>query len=616
MRIAVCIKQVPVVAALQIDAATKTVKREGVPTEVSAFDIRALLKAVELRDLHGGEVLVVTMGPPAARSALEECLALGADRALHLNDRAFAGADTLATARTLALALRREPIDLILCGRNSVDAETGHIGPQLAELLDWPQVTSARTLKIDVPERRLIAEREIDEGIETIRAPLPAVVTAAEDLAPERFPSKADREAAKARTIDEIDAVGLGADGSQLGSAGSPTWVTGLIPVPSGRRARIIEGGDAQGTATALVDILTHEHGLFGTWNVGEPPAIAASPRPVRRDRPGSIWVLAEEDGQGLRRITFELLGKARTLADASGGDVAALALGSDMARHASALIAHGADRVLLAEGTSLLPFQVETWVSILAAWIGQAHPGMLLMPGTAIGRDLAPRLAARLGIGLTSDCVDLGLDEAGCLVQFKPAFGGSIVAPILSRTVPEMATVRPGMLPLPRPRTGLPNIIERPQLPPAHPPRSEVIARHIDAGNANQLDHADIVVGVGHGIGSAENLALLRPLTELLGATLCTTRDVTDAGWLPRQLQVGLTGRAIAPKLYFAVAIRGAFEHTVGVRRAGVVVALNKSPKAPIFKAADYGIVGDFQVLVPALVDALQRAKSSGTQG
>src|SRR5439155_20344161 len=141
MRIAVCIKQVPVVSAMAFDPETKTLKRAGVPTEVSSFDVRALLKAVELKTTHGGEVVVLTMGPPQARDALVECLALGADRAIHLCDRACAGSDTLATARALALLLQREPFDLILCGRNSVDAETGQVGPEIAELLDVPQIT-------------------------------------------------------------------------------------------------------------------------------------------------------------------------------------------------------------------------------------------------------------------------------------------------------------------------------------------------------------------------------------------------------------------------------------------------------------------------------------------
>src|SRR5713226_10252645 len=160
MKTIVLIKQVPVVAAMKLDPETKTLKREGVPSEVSSFDIRALLKAIELRNSHGGEVVALTMGPPQAKAALEHCLALGADRAVHLVDRAFAGSDTLATARALALALKREGYDLILCGRHSTDSETGQVGPELAEHLDIPHITGVRGLRIDEATRTLIAERE------------------------------------------------------------------------------------------------------------------------------------------------------------------------------------------------------------------------------------------------------------------------------------------------------------------------------------------------------------------------------------------------------------------------------------------------------------------------
>src|SRR5262245_9060925 len=181
MNIVVCIKQVPVISAMQFDPDTKTLKREGIPSEVSSFDARAVIAAVELKRVHGGEVTVITMGPPQARSALEDCLALGADQGVHLCDRAFAGADTLATAQALAYALRQRPFDLILCGRNSTDAETGQVGPELAELLDLPQVTSARAVEVDMAARTLTAERETDAGFESVVAPLPVLITAAED---------------------------------------------------------------------------------------------------------------------------------------------------------------------------------------------------------------------------------------------------------------------------------------------------------------------------------------------------------------------------------------------------------------------------------------------------
>jgi electron transfer flavoprotein alpha subunit len=187
-----------------------------------------------------------------------------------------------------------------------------------------------------------------------------------------------------------------------------------------------------------------------------------------------------------------------------------------------------------------------------------------------------------------------------------KPAFGGIIVAPILSRTRPEIATVRPGMLPAAAPdATRRADIEELPTASAAS--RTRVVrTRPLGDETAYDLDAAALVIGVGKGIGSPEALAPIRDLAHRLHAAIATTREVTDAGWLPRQLQVGLTGRAISPRLYVALAIRGSMEHTVGLRRAGIIVAINKSPKAPIFKSADVGIVADYAEILPYLESAL----------
>jgi electron transfer flavoprotein alpha subunit len=182
-------------------------------------------------------------------------------------------------------------------------------------------------------------------------------------------------------------------------------------------------------------------------------------------------------------------------------------------------------------------------------------------------------------------------------------------VALIASRTRPEMATVRPGMLTVGEAQPGRRAEVVRLATAPAAD-RVRVTAREAIAAAATELEEARSVVGFGKGIGGPENLPMVQALADALDAAICTTRDVTDAGWLPKQYQVGMTGRAIAPQLYVAVALRGAFEHTVGIRRAGLIVAINKSAKAPIFKTADYGIVGDCAVILPLLTDALRSAK------
>ncbi len=610
MRVAVCIKQVPIVSAMKFDSLTRTLARAGVACEVSSFDIRALLKAIELRNLHGGEVVVLTMGPPQANEALLECLALGADRAIHLSDRQFAGADTLATARVLAAALRRDEFDLILCGRYSVDAETGQVGPEIAEMLGMAQITAAQSIDIDLTRRMVQARRETDTGSEVVEAPLPVLVTATEDLAAERFASKAEREAGKNKRCDILSAADLELSAESVGSQGSPTWVAELQEVHTSRRGHMIEAATPSDAARELVRLLVDEHRLLDGLTTSEQPTLASIPRPVTRPGPKDIWVLAESRGKEVRQVTLELLGKARQLADALQSSVTVVCLGHDIADWAVPLGAHGADRILIGDHPHLRPYASDTHTQMLAAAIQAQKPGMLLMAATNRGRDLAPRLAARLQLGLTGDCVDLGLDAEGRLLQYKPAFGGSVVAPILSRTIPELATIRPGMLAASAVDPQRHASVERLDVASLKASKIRVVADEPSAIDTDDLETADIVIGVGMGLGDKGALEGVQSLARRLGAGLCTTRDVVDAGWLPRHLQVGLTGRAIAPKLYLAIAIRGAFEHMVGVRRAGLVVAINKNAKAPVFKQADYGIVADYRAVLPALDAELARHK------
>jgi electron transfer flavoprotein alpha/beta subunit len=304
MRVVVCVKYVPVLAKLHFDPATRRLVRAGVPGEPSAFDVRALVHALRLRDQHGGEVVVLSMGPPEARDGIVECLALGADRGVHLCDAALAGSDTLATARALAAVLRREAPDLVLCGRVSVDAETGQVGPELAELLDLPQATSVHRLDVDPDEGTFRAERETDEGFETIEGPLPAVITAAEDLAEERFPSKAEREAAARRPIETVGVADAGIAPADVGEAGSPTWVAGVEEVPSERRGEILAADSPEAAARALRDWLA-AHGA--TRDVAAPPL-----PPPANGAGAPIWVVVEANARGLQQVTVELLANSR----------------------------------------------------------------------------------------------------------------------------------------------------------------------------------------------------------------------------------------------------------------------------------------------------------------
>lgn len=610
MKTIVLVKQVPVVSAMQLDPDTKTLKREGVPSEVSAFDVRGLLKALELREAHGGQVVALTMGPPQAEEALRHCLALGADRAVHLSDRAFAGADTLATARALALACEKEGYDLILCGRHSTDAETGQVGPEVAELLAIPQVTGAAKLALGGDARSLRVERETDAGFETLDCPLPALVSATEDLAPERFPRKAEREAAKDKPIETVCAADLSDDTSQFGAAGSPTWVESVQTVEDRRETRVLEGTLPEQVATLVQELVAR--GLFGTW--ADDGAAADGLQRTGAPEPGkAVWVVAETLDGAVRPVSLELLGKAVELSASYRGEVGAVSIGSGLAAYHAQLAAHGAEVIYAADDPRLAGYDTDLYADVLTGAIRTHAPAVVLLGATAIGRDVAPRVAARLGLGLTGDCVDLEVDTEGRLRQLKPAFGGNILAPILSKTTPDMATVRPGMVSRRAPESDRTARVESLTLTPDARGRVTLVERTgAAAAKAAELDTADVAIGVGKGIGGPENLPVIEELAAVLDAPLASTRDVSDLGWLPRQHQVGITGRAIAPKLYFAIGIRGAFEHTVGVRKAGTVVAINTKAKAPIFKSADLGIVGDYAEVVPLLTAALRRAKAA----
>lgn len=608
MKIAVCIKQVPVVSLLKFDNESRRVVRDGAPSEVNPFDVLGMSLAVNLKQAHDAEVAVFTMGPPQARDALAQCLAMGADSAVHLNDRAFAGSDTLATARALAMALARDDYDLIICGRNSVDAETGQVGAEIAEMLDLPQVSGVRHLELESygGGASLTAERITDEGHDVVRCALPALITVTEDVAPEIYPRRAERQAAQEKPVQTLTAADLSDDPSLFGTDGSPTWVSEIYSIEPEREGIVVRDKSASEAVSELMAYLD-ERGAFDVG--GGEDSDESKQRGSRRKRGdvGAIWVVAESLKGELRPITLELLGRSRELADELGTCVEAALIGDDVEQYAATLTAYGADAILLAQDERLANYEVSLYTDALANAIREHRPYAVLLGSTVVGRELAARLAGRLSLGLTGDCIGLEVDGEGRLVQLKPAFGGNIVAPILSNTKPYMATVRPGLLTPAAPDESIEAVIRAIPTDNLGTARVQIIERIADeSAEGAELDSAHTIVSVGKGIGGADNLPLLRELADALGAPLGATRDVTELGWLPRQYQIGLSGKSVSPNLYFAVALSGVFNHTVGIGKAGTVVAINSSARAPIFRSADFGIVGDYAEVVPELIKAL----------
>jgi electron transfer flavoprotein alpha subunit len=602
LKIAVCIKQIPLIEEANFDATTKTIKRDG-PNVISAFDLRAISLAVELKNRHGAETTVVTMGPPQARRALVDALAMGMDHAVHLEDRAFAGADTLATARALAAWLARGKFDLTILGKYSLDAETGQVGPEIAELIGAAQITGARKLEID--GRMLRAERESDEGFDEVEAQMPAVITCAERVAQPVKVKPGASEEAENKPILIVRAGEIG-EAKDFGLAGSPTWVQEVRVVTTPKtECKFIDTADAERAATEVMSALELLSALKP--RVHDRRAIGSARRASKRDR--DVWIICETDLEGhVTRGTLELLSRGDELASRLGGALFAVGIDAGITRHAGLLASFGADRVIAIENPALALYTPETAAEAVAKVVAMHAPWGILIGATECGRDWGPRLAARLGLGLTGDAIDIELDAENRMVALKPAFGGNIVAPIYSKTFPQMATVRPGVLEL-----GAPSESKRAEIETARvevsAPKSRLVKEHSTLDpTIVALEGAEVVVGIGTGVGGPEGVGQVAAFARVLGAAMCATRRVTDQGWVPRQLQVGLTGKSIDPRLYIAVGVRGAPNHTCGLKRAQTVVAINNDADALIFERANIGLVADWQKMLPALQDAFQR--------
>ena len=451
MKIAVCVKYVPVVSRIQFDYENKVIQREGVPSEINPFDLLGINMAVDLKD-GDDSVVALSMGPPNAAEGLTQCYALGADRAVLLSDRALAGSDTLATAQALSLALQRESPDLIVCGRNSSDAETGQVGPEVAELMGLPHISNVRKLEIDRAANRISVERATDEGYQVLECDLPAVVCVTEGAGQERYPGREEMAEAETKTVEQLTCADLTDDLSLFGLEGSPTWVEDIRLVEPDRLGVVIRDETPEEAARQIAEHLRERLASLAA-DAGEDSDDVELPHHDGGDRP--IWVVAELAGDGVRQVTLEMLGKARALTPITQSEVVAVVISESIGEPANnmgilrQLVKGGADRVLSdawtrscsppppTDGTIAARLRLGLTDAIDLEINGPICPGGAASPtacptpslaanisprNTALrGRrvrrhrrrthhptSLAARIAARLRLGLTGDAIDL----------------------------------------------------------------------------------------------------------------------------------------------------------------------------------------------------------------
>ena len=338
------------------------------------------------------------------------------------------------------------------------------------------------------------------------------------------------------------------------------------------------------------------------------------------------VFVFAQQVDNVISNIAFELIGKGKELAKDLGVEVTAVLVGSDVKGLADQLAEYGADKVIVVDDPELKEYRTEPYTHAIASVIEEFKPEIFLIGATAIGRDLGPRVCARIHTGLTADCTKLDIGDFPMnpvpgretkhnqLLMTRPAFGGNTIATIACPDFrPQMATVRPGVMQKAPKEAGKKAVVT--EFNPGFTKNNKYVdILEVVKAVSNTVDIMDakILVSGGRGVGSPENFKILDDLAEAIGGTVSCSRAVVDAGWKPKDLQVGQTGKTVRPNVYFAIGISGAIQHLAGMEESDIIVAINKDASAPIFDVADYGVVGDLNKIVPMLTEKIKEAKAA----
>jgi electron transfer flavoprotein alpha subunit len=627
----VLVKQVPDVSNIPEDAWDRekgTLKRAMLDSILNPLDLQALTFAERITAAApGSRTIYLSMGPPQARETLIDCMSRVPGEGILLTDRAFAGADTVATAYSLACAIRRIEREIlggsreyvIVTGMQSVDGDTAQVPPQIAEELGIEHIAYAQGIDVG-PELHI--RRIGPQGTETVRPlkyPVLVTVTACMDPLYRSF-----RQAREARSgvVQEWSAASVGADPARTGLAGSRTQVYRIFS-PSEERSKACEFVNEP---AEMIDLIKTRYRSAAHGR----QAAATETYSLEGQTPsyeGEFWVLAEREGDGIRSVSLELLGKARELAAGLGCCVGAVLPCGKAGNLPADLIAYGADCVYVIEHPLLEEFLPMPYKAAIARIVRERKPQVMLFGATPMGRELAPRVAYACGCGLTADCTKLDVGDyakgavnlVGILKQTRPALGGNIMATILTKDSPtQMATVRPGVFRTPARdagRTG--EVIDIKADLNEKELRVRSVAVESFASKVSIRD-AEVVVAGGHGLRSkADFERYLNPLAEglarVLGANVKVgaSRVAVEDGFSTHDRQVGQTGQTVQPRLYLALGISGAVQHISGMQGSEIIVAINKDPKARIFNYADYGMVGDIEAIVPGLIRELDGGQS-----
>lgn len=616
------LKQVPDISNIPPDAwdlEKGTLKRQLLDNVTNPLDLHALTLALRMRekDPQPGKVIALSMGPAQAIETLHDGISRGADAGVLLSDISFAGADTVATAYSLARGINRIGTDLlknepfmVVAGMQSVDGDTAQVPPQIAEELGAELI--AYVTDWSWKGDNLIIQRIGAEGSEKISADYFPLVITATDCTETVYPSFSLTRMAKRNEIPcyTWNATDIGAEKEKSGSNGSLTRVVKIFsPEASYKECHFTDSAS--------------EVTKFISQKIKSDKTSAASSRQnessyiSNKSYSGEVWIIAEAASGKLTDPSLELLMKARELASSLNEKVGAVILGNNIERLANELISKGADTVYMADSIELASFASTPYKYVVTEFIKEYKPQILLFTASPLGRELAPRVAYNVKGGLTADCTQLEIgsfkESDGIMLQTRPALGGNIMATITTKPGHlQIATVRPGVF---QKGETVPNhsgnIIKYEKDIPSS--RLNIISRE---KTTNSVTYAgmEIIVSGGGGLRNKDNFDLyIKPLVEELSAyynvpvAFSASRRAVELGIINREHQIGQTGQTVQPRIYLAIGISGSVQHISGILKSDFIIAVNPDPSAPIFRIADIGIIDKAEQFVPQLLQLLK---------
>jgi electron transfer flavoprotein alpha subunit len=586
-------------------------------------------------------LIVCSMGPGSFETSLRTAISMGYDEAYLLSDRKLGGSDTYATGLAISTMLRhlgftkdsKDPF-IILAGRQTSDGDTAHVPSQVAESIGIPQATFVESVKMD-GIGKVVAKRIIEGGFQMMKLPIPCVISLTPTGIPPRKPSLSG--AIKARNLKIITFgiadIGLGTE--KIGIDGSPTIVAKVVNIVSERPPiTMSEGHNEAALVGSLIANYKKGGNVFGKKEEAAKKEIERPDFPLKDFRDGSKGILtwAEVTNGNISRPSLELLTPARNLATQLGNDtkIMTLMIGKSVRHLSQTLIEHGSDEVIIVEDDKLEEYLVLPFSSIFAQVIKEKKPEIALFAATTSGRELAPRVGMKTSSGVTADCTGLEIGEYidkkekviyyPILESRRPTYGESKLATILGFVCPQVSTARAGTFEVPKRSEGRKGIVS--VFKPVLNDKDfvvEIMKTVRGEGGLQNLFEADIIISGGRGTTN-DSLGLIKALADSLiekgiNAEWACSRPVVDEGVTEYPRQVGQTGKTIRPKVYVAVGISGAIQHIAGMKEAGKVIAIDHNPKANIFNHADFGIVGEYQDILPELIEQVKSGFTFGLE-